>query len=83
MQDNERHTLDICHSSIHTFEVNSRESLPNTVCNSQTSSNPCTDISNITLEQRDHKPLLDKSKIGSKRRNNIKASVEVEEIVSN
>lgn len=60
--------------------------LTNFVQNTETSSNTSIDktrsllISNLA---QDSNPLLDKSKIGSKRRHNFKASVEVEEVVSN
>lgn len=41
------------------------------------------DIPNYNQQDINHKPLLDKSKIGSKRRSNIKASIEIEKVVSN
>lgn len=60
--------------------------LSNLAQNTETSSNSSIDktqslpISN--LEQDIYKPLLNKSNIGNKRRNDIKTIVEVEEIVS-
>lgn len=81
-------TPDTSQSIIHT--VKAPEKLlqsPNLVENIETSSVSSVDktrslpISNP--EQNISKPLLNTSKIGSKRRNNIRASTEVEEIVSN
>jgi len=87
-------TSDTCQSSIHELNAKLNDPLQSNlqnienVQNIETSSNLCTDSCTISLSapnsrQNIHKPLLDKSKIESKRRNNIKASVEIEEIVSN
>jgi len=82
-------TSDTCQSSIHELNAKLNDPLQsNLVQNIETSSNLCIDSCTIPLSvpnsrQDIHKPLLDKSKIGSKRRNNIKALVEIEEIVSN
>jgi len=82
-------TSDTCQSSIHELNAKLNDPLQsNLVQNIETSSNVCIDSCTIPLSvpnsrQDIHKPLLDKSKIGSKRRNNIKASIEIEEIVSN
>jgi len=82
-------TSDTCQSSIHELNAKLNDPLQsNLVQNIETSANLCIDSCTIPMSvpnsrQDIHKPLLDKSKIGSKRRNNIKASVEIEEIVSN